>query len=156
MSIIFTIGYEGSNIHDVLTTLQDRNIEYLLDIRQVPYSSMMDFNTNRLVDSCWNYKITYFWLEKYGMPKHGRDLAWSGKHEEAWKIYRNRINEGIGLDPIIDVVNRQKVSACLMCMEKNYKKCHRHVLTDMLKEHGIESCHLTPAKHSENNLKEFI
>ena len=45
---IYTIGYEGASVEDLIATLQNAGVKRLIDIRSSPYSRRSEFSKDEI------------------------------------------------------------------------------------------------------------
>ena len=59
MKKIYTIGYQGKSIDELIEILRKYNINHLVDVRSLPRSRLNDFNKEELKESLF-YKSIYY------------------------------------------------------------------------------------------------
>lgn len=125
MNIIFSCGHSNRAFSDFLKILKDNEIEILVDIRTFPRSRFCpQFNEKRLANALEDESITYLFK--------GKNLGGYGENID----YEQTIDE------LSDLVKQGK-KICVMCSEKDYKKCHRYeMLEPSFKERGLEVKHI--------------
>ncbi len=101
---IYTIGYQALTLKQIIEIMDEKGVEFLVDVRSVPYSRRPDkfeFNKNRLQEKLGS---TYRWM---GVMCGGKT--------------------GPAKESCIDELQRlsQDSTILLMCMENNPCKCHR-------------------------------
>src|SRR3546814_2896152 len=79
-SILYTIGYEGSDIAHFLLTLQQCGIKRVIDVREVPLSRKRGFSKTALAAKLVESGIDYSHFKALGDPKPGRDAMRSEEH----------------------------------------------------------------------------
>ena len=154
----YSIGYEKTDVERFFYTLADKRIEVLADIRAYPYSKIAGFSMDGLIESCKQYGIEYKGLSEFGMPRDGRILARNGNLEDAWDIYRRNF-AALSYQKILDFKKLAEAKrVCVMCMERDYRKCHRHVFADLMSRSEEISCqHLKPLSgHPDEALLDFL
>jgi hypothetical protein len=82
VSVVYTIGYEGTDIDRVVATLRTVGVTMLADVRAVAVSRKKGFSKNGLRERLEAEGNTYVHLVELGDPKLGRDAA----RGEAWRI----------------------------------------------------------------------
>ena len=67
-----------------------------------------------------------------GSPKDIRKKLYEDKNYDVFfQDYRIHANEN--LDTVVEVMNIvEDTESCLLCFEKDYKKCHRSILASMM------------------------
>lgn len=123
MSMIYTIGYQGITVADLLMVMDNRDIGLLVDVRSRPYSRKPEFNKNRLIEQLGS---RYVWKGDIlgGLPPKGA----SRPHIE---------------DSAIGWLSSQTDNVLLMCMERHPCDCHRYLEIGVrLKKMGVDSVHI--------------
>ncbi len=65
--MIYTIGYGNSNPEDMLTTLKNKGVQYLVDVRSRPYSRYRpELNMPRLRTRASEYGLSYIFIGNLG------------------------------------------------------------------------------------------
>jgi uncharacterized protein (DUF488 family) len=88
---LFTIGYEGTNLERVLSTLRDAGVTHLVDIRAVPQSRKPGFSKRMLAASVEAAGMRYTHLRGLGTPKAGRDAVRHGEVARMHAIFGEHI-----------------------------------------------------------------
>ena len=145
---IFTIGYEGAVVDDVITTLKKKRVKVLIDVRQVAISRKSGFSKTALRDRLAQSKIRYMHFPGLGNPKSGREAAWRGDMAESFRIFRKNLSVPQGqtaLAQVLDIANRSR--ACLLCFEREHALCHRNLVANEVgKKSKLVIRHLRVAK----------
>ncbi len=125
MNIIRTIGHSNRAFSEYLKILKDNDVDVIVDIRTFPRSRFCPhFNRKKLEENLSLEGIEYQFK--------GNNLGGLGENEN----YEETI------DQLVDQVKQGK-RVCVMCSEKDYKKCHRYeMLTPSFEERGIEVKHI--------------
>ena len=122
---IYSVGYQGTNLKNILRILDKHKVDELIDVRTSPYSK---------------------WMEEFSLP----NLKATMKERHKW--YGKTLG-GLNISPIkermasynhlIEKVREGK-NLCVMCMEANPDDCHRKQLlaVDFREYFGIEMVHL--------------
>lgn len=143
MSVIYTIGYEGTDIYRFVETLKCVGIMILADVRAVALSRKKGFSKSKLRARLEEEGITYTHYVELGDPKPGRDAARAGNYNRFRRIYSRHL---AGADPqaAIDGIAKiaQNTPTCLLCFERDPKVCHRSMIADELVSFGLKSFHL--------------
>jgi len=133
MSVVFTIGYEGTNIDSFVETLKYVGIKRLADVRALPLSRKKGFSKNKLAERLAAAGIEYLPFRQLGDPKPGRDAARAGKYDQFRKIYSAHLateEARASLDKLMTVVAEQPT--CLLCFERDPETCHRSMIAEEL------------------------
>jgi uncharacterized protein (DUF488 family) len=128
-----TIGYEGTTIDTVVTTLKDAQVALLIDVRAVPQSRKPGFSKRQLAATLDEAGIAYVHLKALGTPKAGRDAVRAGHPERMEVIFRDYMT---GDRPQAELAQAkqltQECTACLLCFERDHTTCHRHLVAEMI------------------------
>ena len=133
MPTLATIGYEGTTIDKVLTTLKEANVALLIDVRAVPQSRKPGFSKRQLAASLDEAGIAYVHLEALGTPKPGRDAVRAGYLERMETIFRDHMS---GDRPQAELAQAKTLVrerlGCLLCFERDHNTCHRRLVAEMI------------------------
>ena len=143
---LHTIGYERASLPAVIETLQQAQIELLIDVRAIAASRRAGFSKTALAASLADAGIDYLHLRDLGTPKAGRDAARTGRCDEMRAIFSRHLEEPVAVtafERLAEEVAARR--ACLLCFEADPACCHRAVLTDRLALRSpIAVLHLAP------------
>ena len=141
--IAFTIGYEGRNLDQFLKTLKDEGIEVLVDVRKDAYSNRdKSFNEGSLSRTAANARIKYIHLPELGVDYAQRqELKSTHDYEGYFKQYSDYLEKNPDIVSFVGDLSKNS-TVCLMCYEKDFRRCHRMVLADKLEKKGIVFRHL--------------
>jgi uncharacterized protein (DUF488 family) len=142
-NIVYTIGHGNRKIADFVKLLQQFDIQYLLDVRSVPYSKYSpDFNQNELKFYLKERGITYGF---FGDTLGGRpdcpccyDNEGKVDYEEVKK--QDFFQKGLSR---VKIAYEKELKIVLMCSESKPEECHRTKLIgeELIKE-GIRIGHI--------------
>lgn len=139
MSVVYTIGYEGTDIDRFVETLKVVGIKVLADIRAVAGSRKKGFSKSALKARLEDEGIIYTHFMELGDPKPGRDAARAGRYDEFQLIYIGHL-EGVepqaALEDLSEIVRESPT--CLLCFERLPETCHRSIVADRLTDSGVE------------------
>jgi uncharacterized protein (DUF488 family) len=127
--LLYTIGYEGAAIEELIGALKDAGVTRLLDIRSSPYSKRAEFSRDELARALSAYAIAYEHLPALGNPPAGREAARAGHMAAYREIFTAHLNgpEGqAGLAYALGLAAREPV--CLLCFERSHLHCHRSMV----------------------------
>jgi len=125
---IYTIGHGNRKLHEFLSLLKKFSIEYLIDVRSVPYSGYNpQFNQNNLKVFLEQNGITYVFM---GDSIGGRPSDASCYDSEGKVDYEIVKTKKFFIDGIERLKNalKKNLSVVLMCSESNPCECHRSKL----------------------------
>jgi len=142
-SVMFTIGYEGRDLSQFLRSLKDDGIEVLVDVRKDAYSKRdRNFNEGILAKMAASVQIKYIHLPELGVEYAQRqELKSNHDYETYFKLYFDYLDKNPHLISFLaDLSKNNRV--CLMCYEKDFKRCHRMILADRLEKLGMIFHHI--------------
>jgi uncharacterized protein (DUF488 family) len=146
---LFTIGYSGRTIDDLVALLEQHKITALCDVRSTPYSSRNpQFNRELLKQAVKSHNVEYVFLgEELGARPKDSSCYVDGKaiyqKISASSLFRN------GLERIKLGMQKGYVLA-LMCAEKDPMTCHRSILICRhLRGPGIDIRHIIDHETTE-------
>lgn len=124
----FTIGYEQSSIRSFLSLLRSREVEILIDVREIPLSRKPGFSKNRLSASLENAGIEYRHIVNLGAPKRLRErLRNGGSWWEYIKGYNVVLQREVQwIDELVSLAATRRI--CLLCFERKAAECHRSLI----------------------------
>lgn len=133
MSELFTIGYEGCRIDDVLATLKNAGVGLLLDVRAVPQSRKPGFSKRQLSAGLDELGIHYLHLQALGTPKPGRDAVRAGHPERMRTIFNDHMAGDRPQAELAQAIELARTGpVCLLCFERDHTHCHREIVADMI------------------------
>ncbi|MEA2726406.1 MAG: hypothetical protein QOD93_2993 [Acetobacteraceae bacterium] len=133
MPDLATIGYEGTTIDTVVTTLRDANVGLLIDVRAVPQSRKPGFSKRQLAAALDEAGIAYVHLQALGTPKPGRDAVRAGHPERMEIIFREHMTSDRSQAELAQAKQlAQERHACLLCFERDHNTCHRRLVAEMI------------------------
>jgi uncharacterized protein (DUF488 family) len=130
-----TIGYEGTTIDAVLTTLKDAGVGLLIDVRAVAQSRKPGFSKRQLTAALDERGIAYVHLQGLGTPKPGRDAVRAGHPERMEPIFREHMTSDRAQAELAQAKELvRERPACLLCFERDHTTCHRRFVAEMIVE----------------------
>lgn len=156
MRKIFTVGHSQHNIDYFISMLHTYEINYLIDVRSMPFSKYAtEYNKEIVKVSLAESNIKYVFMgENFGARPKNKDLYSAKGYLDFSKMKKsNKFLEGI--DSLIKGIDQGNRIA-LMCTEKEPIECHRAILVaNAFFEKGIEVEHIladnTVQTHRELN-----
>ena len=88
---VFTIGYEGATVDEVLSALRRAGVEQVADVRAVAASRRPGFAKTSLKANLAEAGIGYRHLRALGTPKEGRLAARAGRLDDLFRIYEQHL-----------------------------------------------------------------
>lgn len=125
---LFTFGYEGLSIDAFIARLKKAGVRTVLDVRQLPLSRKPGFSKGALSTALHTAGIVYTHVPALGCPRPIRDRY---KADGDWAAYVKAFSAylaGQG-DVVAELAHiAKKTSACLVCFEADYNRCHRSIV----------------------------
>jgi uncharacterized protein (DUF488 family) len=139
---LFTIGYEGKALDDVLGRLKANEIELVVDVRALPLSRKKGFSKNAFAKALNEIGIGYAHRVALGTPKPMRTRY---KRDHDFAALRVAFEEYLGhqthsLMELVELVRGKR--ACLLCFEADPALCHRSLVAAAARQFGAP-----PATH---------
>lgn len=131
MRELYTIGYEGSSVEDLIDTLLALKIEVLADVRELPLSRKKGLSKNKFAERLSEVGIDYIHFKTLGDPKEGRNAAKAGdfaKFETVFLEHFNSTSAQESFENLLKVASSKKT--CMMCFERCATHCHRSYIAD--------------------------
>ena len=146
MTRIWTIGYERVGVPDFVTALKSAKIKTLIDVREVANSRRAGFSKKALAASLDAAGIAYIHMKALGTPKAGREAARKGDTKTMQQIFEAKMAEPESQLALAEAAElAQKARACLMCLEHDWRVCHRTIVARHLTEDfGLTPVNLSP------------
>ena len=140
--VVFTIGYEQRTIEDFIRLLKENKIFFLADLRERAFSRKNGFRKGPLQNELQKNGIIYVGFPSLGAPKELREeLAKNAQYPNFFKKYKKHMLENIvHLGALMDLVKKEKTA--IMCYERDYRFCHRKIISEWLEKQGIKLIHL--------------
>jgi uncharacterized protein (DUF488 family) len=142
---LWTIGYENVGVPDFVAALKTAKIKTLVDIREIANSRRAGFSKKALAASLDAAGIAYVHLKPLGTPKAGREAARKGDAKTMRRVFEAKLVEPesqLALAETADFAKRGRT--CIMCLEHDWRGCHRAIVAEHLEAHGITPEHLFP------------
>jgi uncharacterized protein (DUF488 family) len=141
---IRTIGYERLAFSQFVEAIQAAEIETVIDVRELPNSRRAGFSKGNLKAGLARIGVDYVHLKALGTPKAGREANKRGDWDNFWPIVDDalaRPEAGLALERAAVIAKARR--ACLLCLENDWRVCHRARICDLLAErHGFVAEHL--------------
>lgn len=139
----FTVGYEGQEPDQFIKLLSDQGIDILVDVRKDAYSKQdKSYGEGTLSRTASEAQIKYIHMPELGVDYNLRqDLKTTHDYETYFKRYSEYLNKNPDLPAFLAKLSKNNV-ICLMCYEKDFRRCHRSVLANKLEELGVTFHHM--------------
>jgi uncharacterized protein (DUF488 family) len=125
---LFTFGYEGLAIDVFIARLKKAGVRTVLDVRQLPLSRKPGFSKGALSTALHTTGIVYAHVPALGCPRPIRDRY---KIDGDWAAYVKAFSaylaeQGEAVAELARIA--KKTSACLVCFEADFNRCHRSIV----------------------------
>lgn len=148
---IWTIGHSTRTLEVFLGLLTEYRIEAVADVRSFPGSRRYPyFARDALAEILPAHGIAYQWLPKLGgrrkVQPDSLNNAWRNASFQAYADHLTSAEFAEGLAELLTLAADKRTA--LMCAEAVWWRCHRSLISDVLKLRGIEVIHIIDAKHT--------
>lgn len=133
-SRLYTVGYEGRTVDELLDALVRADVQRLVDVRELPLSRRRGFSKTSLRKALEEVEIEYVHIKPLGNPKPNRERYWSGDVAGGAQVYRKHLHNGSYAALVELAASLDQDAACLLCFERDHSVCHRDVIVDSLRE----------------------
>jgi uncharacterized protein (DUF488 family) len=117
--VLFTVGYEGRQLDELIAVLMAAEVELVIDIRALPLSRRRGFSKTPLGDALRATGIDYVHLRVAGNPFR--------RDDDALAKYAAHVEASDGVVTEVAETARGK-RAALLCYEADVAECHRGIL----------------------------
>jgi uncharacterized protein (DUF488 family) len=131
---IYSVGYEGFTLSDLVDRLASSKVEVLVDVRLNASSRRPGFSKKALSAALTAAGIEYRHERALGNPQDNRASFRDGDGESGRQRMREILSNGAGtaLDRLVEEARARRVA--VLCVERDRDRCHRQVITDMAQE----------------------
>jgi len=150
---IWTIGHSTRKIDTFISLLEAHGIKLLVDVRSLPGSKRYpQFNKETLAKPLQEHGIRYEHFAELGGLRKARpdsqNTAWRNASFRGYADYMEKEEFRKSVERLIDLANETGATA-IMCAEAVWWRCHRALISDYLKVHGIDVIHILDANKTE-------
>lgn len=148
---IWTIGHSTHTLEEFLRLLGEYRIEAVADVRRFPGSRRHPhFAGDALAQSLPAHGIAYRWFPQLGGRRRAQpDSPHTGWRNASFRGYADHLGSAEfaqGLGELLALADGARTA--LMCAETLWWRCHRSLISDVLRCRGIEVIHILDATHS--------
>jgi uncharacterized protein (DUF488 family) len=142
---IWTIGHSTRNADDFVGVLEAHRIEVVADVRRFPGSRRHPhFGGPALQERLAADGIDYAWLSRLGGRRRGEaaeaHLGWRNTSFRAYAAYTWTEDFALGLEELLHIASGRRTA--IMCSELLWWRCHRALVSDVLRFLGGEVIHI--------------
>ena len=154
VDVVYTVGHSTRSLDELASLLSEASVSEVVDVRSVPGSRRNPHLAGRsLAASLPPRGISYTHEQRLGGFRRPRpDSPNGGWHQEAFRGYADHMASrdfGGGLERLLTIARAR--TACVMCAETQWWRCHRRLIADALLVRGFRVPHLglgpSPAEH---------
>jgi len=134
-ALLMTIGYEGRDLQEFEDILRGANVEVLVDVREKPLSRKRGFAKSALQGMLEGIGKSYVHLRGLGSPSELRMRLHEGSDYDGFFAEFDALLDSPERDQYLEYVAgivRGGKAVCLMCFERDSRKCHRSILAKRL------------------------
>lgn len=148
---VWTIGHSTRSIEEFIAVLQHYRIEAVADVRRFPGSRRLpQFGTEALQGSLARHGIAYELITELGGRRHpAADSVNTAWRNTSFRGYADHVvsNEfSVGLERLCQLASQRRTT--MMCAEVLWWRCHRSLVSDVLKVAGTSVVHIQNEKQS--------
>jgi uncharacterized protein (DUF488 family) len=142
---LWTIGHSTHALEAFIGILRAHRIEALADVRLMPGSRRYPhFNRESLSASLQEVAIEYVHLPELGGRRKPRpdsqNTAWRNESFRGYADHMEKPEFLHGIDALQKIAAKKRTA--VMCAEAVWWQCHRALISDWLKAHGVEVLHI--------------
>lgn len=144
---LYTIGYEGQTLDSFFGQLTSSHVRLVVDVRELPLSRKRGFSKRALASALAEIGIAYAHMPTLGCPKPIRDRLKNGGD---WRSYveafgKHLAKQGASVEELAQLATN--TTACLLCFEANFNRCHRSIVGRAAAAAGAPPlAHITPER----------
>lgn len=146
ISNLYTVGYEGTDLQLFISCLTENRVAVLIDVRDFPGSRKRGFSKKTLAAELADAGIVYEHWRQLGAP---REIRHELRQTRDWRKYTRAYSQILDVqEPTLTslAARAHEDNVCLMCFERDYRECHRSLVTERLGNLTLTSqaVHLIP------------
>jgi len=147
---IWTIGHSTRSAAEFLALLTSNGIEALADVRRFPGSRKYPhFNVEPLAHTLGEAGVQYVPFPELGGRRKplpdSRNTAWRNDAFRGYADYMQTREFVLGIERLSALASAKRTA--IMCSEAVWWRCHRGLIADWFKAHGVRVLHILDARH---------
>ncbi|MEM1611979.1 MAG: DUF488 family protein [Desulfurococcaceae archaeon] len=150
MKVVYSVGYGGRSLSELLNLLKYYGIEVVVDVRRWNRSlKVPEFSGNNLESALKKHNVRYYWLPVLGgYRKFGVDVEDLGMakcfESEGFRAYATYIATKPEVVPFLEKLLEltSNSTSAILCRERYPWLCHRKILSDYLVIKGLKVLHI--------------
>jgi uncharacterized protein (DUF488 family) len=120
---VFTVGYEGRDLDEVVAILREADIDRVIDVRELPLSRRRGFSKTPLSEALASAGIEYVHLRIAGNPFRGQ----RADVKRCLALYQDHLDRSPEvISAVLETARGHR--AALLCVEREACNCHRSVI----------------------------
>ncbi|WP_417539892.1 DUF488 family protein [Marinobacter sp.] len=143
---VWTVGHSTRTAEALIALLRHHGIRTVADVRRFPGSRRLpQFMSANLEAALAEHGIGYEWIEELGgrrraPPGTGSTSAWRNTSFRGYAEHLKTDEFANGLERLLCLADAHPTA--MMCAEVLWWRCHRSMVSDVLKLRGIEVWHI--------------
>jgi uncharacterized protein (DUF488 family) len=136
MTTLYTIGYEGLAVEELVALLAAHGVTRVLDVRKLPLSRRRGFSKTALRQALDEANIAYTHIAALGTPKELRDAV---KKTHDYAAFFAAMHQQIAAQPeaLTQALALIRAQPCaLLCVEAAPEQCHRVTVAEQLNRYA--------------------
>lgn len=148
---VWTIGHSTRSLDEFLQLLDRYGLQAVADVRRFPGSKRLPhFGREALTATLAHCGIEYRWLPSLGGRRRPRpDSPNTGWRNASFKGYADHLESdefAAGFSELLELATHYRTT--LMCAEAVWWRCHRALISDVLRVRGLQVIHVLSATHT--------
>lgn len=149
---LWTVGHSTHPFEEFIAVLSSFDIETVVDVRSFPGSRRYpQFNKENLKNALARAAVEYLHFPELGGRRRAKpdsfNVAWRNEMFRGYADHMETKDFREGIARLLDVAVVRRTA--IMCAEAVWWRCHRSLISDYLKAHGIEVIHILAKGKSE-------
>jgi uncharacterized protein (DUF488 family) len=150
----WTIGHSTRTLADFFDALRSQRIEGLADVRAMPGSRRYPhFDQDELAPALGREGVAYEHFPGLGGRRKpqpdSRNLAWRNAAFRGYADYMDTPEFAHAMSRLTTLASGQRTA--IMCAEAVWWRCHRSLISDLLKAWGWTVIHILDAKNTQEH-----
>ena len=151
---VWTIGHSTRSIEEFIAVLQHYRIEAVADVRRFPGSRQLpQFGSEALQASLASHGIAYELITGLGGRRRPAadsvNTAWRNTSFRGYADHVSSEEFRVGVERLSNLARRYRTT--MMCAEVLWWRCHRSLVSDVLKVAGTNVIHIQDEKNSSEH-----
>ena len=151
---IWTIGHSTRSADEFAAALQSQRIEAVADVRKMPGSRRFPhFDQDALASFLRKKAVAYHHFPDLGGRRkpdpESRNSAWRHPAFRAYSDYMRTGEFANSLDRLLQLAREMRTA--IMCAEAVWWRCHRSLISDLLKSRGWTVLHILDHRKTEEH-----